>query len=516
MKPHPRVGTLRRLVLTGLSLGLLWFAPGPAPQARASKAAVPLALVNAASYSETVAPGSIAALFSSNLTNQAPQVAGTLPLPSTLAGLSAKIGGIAAPLFFASASQINLQVPSGVALGTATVEVFFGGSATPVAAGSVTVADSSPGVFTVDTSGKNQASVLNSDYSTNADFDRFPGSRPEASGNFVVIYATGIGRTNPLVGDGQPSPGNPFATSDGPTTVTIGGVSAQVLFSGLAPGFVGLWQINAVLAGSLPTNLATDLAITLKGKGSQPTTLAVANKAELGSVSGAVVSALNGAAVGGAGVTLQKVSGGAPRQAITTAQGEYRFYVIGTGNYTLAATAAGFIPATQPANIAGGADSTLPPIALTVALAAEQYRVVVAWKSGVDFDAHLTGPSAGGSRFHVWWNGETDLRTPATAQFDRDDQTGAGPETLTFTALASGVYRFSVQDYSHRDFNGSMGFATAQVTVRIYAGNQQVAVLTPPTGGGTLWKVFELTNGQLNLINQLGDEPDPSNIRILF
>jgi len=41
-------------------------------------------------------------------------------------------------------------------------------------------------------------------------------------------------------------------------------------------------------------------------------------------------------------------------------------------------------------------------------------------------------------------------------------------------------------------------------------------VLTPPTGGGTLWKVFELTNGQLNLINQLGDEPDPSNIRILF
>jgi len=108
------------------------------------------------------------------------------------------------------------------------------------------------------------------------------------------------------------------------------------------------------------------------------------------------------------------------------------------------------------------------------------------------------------------------LQTPATAQFNRDDQTGAGPETLTFTALASGVYRFSVQDYSHRDSNGSMGFATAQVTVRVYAGNQQVAVLTPPSGGGTLWKVFELTNGQLNLINQLGDEPDPSNIRILF
>ena len=516
MKPHPHLGTLRWLLLAGLTLGLVGLALEPAQQARASKAAAPLALVNAASYAETVAPGSIAALFSSNLTDQAPQVAATLPLPSTLAGLTAKVGGIAAPLFFASAGQINLQVPNGVAVGTATVEVFSAGSTSPVAAGSVTVADSAPGVFTVDASGKNQASALNSDFSTNADFDRFPGSRPEASGNFVVIYATGIGRTNPLVGDGQPAPGGPYAVADGPTTVNVGGASGQVLFSGLAPGFVGLWQINVVLAGSLPTNLATNLAVSLKGKESLPTTLAVANKSELGSVTGAVVSALTGTAVGGAGVTLQRVSGGALRQAITSAQGQYRFYVIGTGNYTLGASAAGFIPATQPANITGGSDAALPPIALTVALAAGQYRIVVAWKTGPDFDAHLTGPAQTGSRFHVWWNGETDLRTPATAQFDRDDQTGAGPETLTFTALASGVYRFSVQDYSHRDSNGSMGFATAQVTVRVYAGDQQVAVLTPPTGGGTLWKVFELTNGQLNLINQLSDEPDPSNIKVLF
>jgi hypothetical protein len=102
-----------------------------------------------------------------------------------------------------------------------------------------------------------------------------------------------------------------------------------------------------------------------------------------------------------------------------------------------------------------------------------------------------------------------------TAQFDRDDLTGIGPETLTFTPQA-GVYRFSVQNYSNRDLNGSMGFTLAKVSVKVYAGNQQVALVTPPGGGGTLWKVFELNGGQLSVINQLSDEPDPSNIKALF
>jgi uncharacterized protein (TIGR03437 family) len=57
-----------------------------------------------------------------------------------------------------------------------------------------------------------------------------------------------------------------------------------VLFSGLAPSFVGLWQINAVLPTSLPTNLATNLTVELKGKNSFTTTLAVANKEDFGTV----------------------------------------------------------------------------------------------------------------------------------------------------------------------------------------------------------------------------------------
>lgn len=516
MKPHPRLGSLRWLLPAGIVLGIAVGMAGPGRPVLATRATAAVAVVNAASYADSVAPGSIAALFSTGLTVQPAQSAGSLPLPTTLAGLSVKVGGIVTPLFFASAAQINLQIPNVVVAGNAVVEVFANGSATPIATGSVSVADSAPGVFTVNQEGTLQATALNSDFSINSNFDAFPGSRPEASGTFVVIYATGVGRTSPLVGDGQASPGGPLANADGPTTVTIGGVAAQVLYSGLAPGYVGLWQINAVLPASLATNLTTSLRLELKSKQSQPTTLAVANKNDLATVSGAVVSALTGAPVNGADVAFQPTPTGTLRHALTNAQGLYSLYLLGPSNFSVAASAAGFITATQSTSIAGGEQAALAPIALTAPLATGQYRVVVAWQTGIDLDAHLTGPSQGGSRFHVWWNGETDLLTPASAQFDRDDQTGIGPETVTFTPQGNGVYRFSVQNYSNRDLSGSLGLNQARVSVRVFAGSQQVAFVSPPSGGGTLWKVFEVTNGQLSVINQLSDEPDPSNIKILF
>jgi len=499
-----------------MTLTVTAFALLPSTPVHARRTVAAAAVVNAASYATTVAPGSIAALFSTDLTQQAGQPAGTIPLPTSLAGLSVKIGGITAPLFYASATQINLQIPSAVASGSISVEVFSNGSPTPVATGSVTVADAAPGIFTINQLGTLQAAVLNSDLSFNANFDALPGSRPEAGGNFVVIYATGAGRTTPVVLDGQAGPSGPLATADGVTSITIGGVSAQVLYSGLAPGYVGLWQINAILPASLPTNLATSLTVELKSKQGQPTTIAVANKNELTTVSGNVLSALTGAAISGADVSFQPTPSGTVRHALTNAQGLYSLYVIGPSSFSVAAAAAGYVTASQTTNIAGGDQAILPPIALTAPLAGGQYRVVIAWQNGIDLDAHLTGPTQGGTRFHVWWNGETNLLTPATAQFDRDDQTGIGPETLTFTPAANGAYRFSVQNYSNRDLNGSVGLNQAKVSVRIFVGSQQVSLVSPPGGGGTLWKVFEINNGQLTIINQLTDEPDPSNIKTAF
>ncbi len=370
------------------------------------------------------------------MTAEQPQSASTLPLPTTLAGVSVRIDGLPAPLLYASANQINLQVPSGVDLGSANVEVFRTGVAAPVSTGTATIVEAAPGVFTVNAIGSEQASALNSDYSYNATFDLLPGSRPEVTGSFVSIYATGAGRTNPLVADGQPSPFGPLAVADGVTTVVIGGVQGQVVFSGLAPGYVGLWQINVFIPSSLATNFATPFSVQLKNQSSNPgktTTIAIANKNEFGTAAGKVVNALSGAGIGGANVTLQPSGGGAPRQAVTNGAGDYSLFVISPGNYNLQATAAGFIPASQATSIAGGGAAELAPIALTPPLADNQARVVVSWKNGYDLDAHLTGPGGGGQRYHVWWNGETNLPAPTTAQLDRDDASGAGPETLTFS-----------------------------------------------------------------------------------
>ena len=501
----------RWVVLSSVCFVLATLACWPGKVAQARPAAA-VALVNAASYDTTVAPGSLAALFGSELTAQGAQTATTIPLPNSLAGLTVKINGLTAPLFFASANQVNLQVPSGVTPGTANIEVFNGASTTPVGTGTVTVAEAAPGLFTADLSGKGQVIALNADYSRNADFDRFPGARPEVTGSYVTIYATGVGNTNPLVADGQAAPGNP-AIATGTTSVTIGGVAAQVLFSGLAPGLVGLWQINAVLPADLPTNLATNLTVQLKGKSSFTVTLAVANKNEFGTVAGTVVHALSGAPLAGANVTFQPTSG-TTRTAVTNANGQYSLNVINPGNYNATVAANGFVTAAQTSAVTGGQTLTAN-FALTPPLLTGQYRVIVNWQSAIDLDAHLTGPKPDSARFHVWWNDASDLLTPSTSSLDLDN-INPGPEILTFTPAATGTYRFSLHNYTDRDLAGNVRLARAGAVVRVYRGSQQLAAYTAPAGSGTLWKVFEINNGQLVVINQLADEVDASNIKTSF
>ena len=72
-----------------------------------------------------------------------------------------------------------------------------------------------------------------------------------SSGSALVIYLTGLGQTAPAVATGQPAPSNPLSYSVVQPTVTLGGVNLPVLFSGLAPGLVGVDQINV----SVPTNV---------------------------------------------------------------------------------------------------------------------------------------------------------------------------------------------------------------------------------------------------------------------
>ncbi|MBI2815557.1 MAG: hypothetical protein HYX72_01315 [Acidobacteria bacterium] len=78
-----------------------------------------------------------------------------------------------------------------------------------------------------------------------------------------------------LPGEAAPASGNPLVLTNVQPTVTIGGQPARVLFSGMAPGFVGLWQINAEVPQNVTPGPAVPLVITAGGVSSNTVTIAV-------------------------------------------------------------------------------------------------------------------------------------------------------------------------------------------------------------------------------------------------
>lgn len=194
------------------------------------------AVTDAASFAPRVAPGELATIFGSNLANSTQQASG-FPLPKTMAGATVYVNNKAVPLLYVSATQINFQVPSGLAAGTANMYVTRSGGQSPLF--QFAVVSNSPAIFQ-DTS--NHAIAQNAvDYSTNSASD------PVASGAVLVVYLTGQGAVNNPVPDGTATPSSPTASATATATATIGGVSATVQFLGLTPGFTGLAQANIVV-----------------------------------------------------------------------------------------------------------------------------------------------------------------------------------------------------------------------------------------------------------------------------
>ena len=201
----------------------------------------PNGIVNAAGFQTPVAPGSVIAIFGSNLAAGS-SAAPSIPLPTTLGGVSALVNGsLHVPLFYVSPSQINAQLPYETPLGSATLTV--NGSAPA----QFTVAASAPGIVVY---GTNRAVAVNQDYSLNAP------DHPAQPGGWVTVYMSGQGAVNPAVASGAASPSSPVAVPVLPVTATIGGQAAEVLFAGLTPGGVGLFQVNlrvpTLAAGDYP------------------------------------------------------------------------------------------------------------------------------------------------------------------------------------------------------------------------------------------------------------------------
>jgi uncharacterized protein (TIGR03437 family) len=243
---------------------------GGAPQTSAA------AFVNAANPTggNVVAPRSIASLYGVNL---APAIvsAGAPPLPNLLAGTTViNNSGNAYPLFFVSPAQINMQVPNNGSGITLNLTVMQGTRSVTVP---VRVEAYAPGLFTTNGQGTGQASTVIANTATlAAPTGTTADSRPAKPGEYLSIYCTGLGLTTPSAGLGGPSPSNPLAQTNAKPTVTVGGVNANVIFSGLAPGYVGLNQVNVQVPDGVAPGDAVPMQLSIGGVKSNVVTIAVA------------------------------------------------------------------------------------------------------------------------------------------------------------------------------------------------------------------------------------------------
>jgi uncharacterized protein (TIGR03437 family) len=181
-------------------------------------------VTNAASYQAIFAPGAIVAIFGTELATSAASAPG-VPLPTQLGGASVTVNGIAAPLYYASPGQLNVQIPYSVAVGSlATLQVNCNGQS---ASTQLAVEAAAPGIFT-DSTG---APV---------------GYASAAHGQTIALYITGEGADSPAAVTGSTPLPNITPKPVQAVSITVGGVPVATPFAylGTPAWAIGLTQIN--------------------------------------------------------------------------------------------------------------------------------------------------------------------------------------------------------------------------------------------------------------------------------
>jgi uncharacterized protein (TIGR03437 family) len=233
------------------------------------------AILSTASFSTSnaLAPGSLAAIFGSNLATgtSAPS---SLPLPTQLGTTRVFISGRQMPLFFAGAlpsfSQINGMLPYDLAPNTLHQASVRNGNLRSNFAG-VILDEIQPSVFTTTQSGSGQGVIVDGANPTRV-VDQF---NPTSSGRVIIIYGEGLAAVNPPAIAGQAVPASPLSQVTAPVSVTIGGVQAEVLFAGLTPFFTGLYQLNVLVPSGIAPGDAVPVIVTAGGRTSPPVTISV-------------------------------------------------------------------------------------------------------------------------------------------------------------------------------------------------------------------------------------------------
>ncbi len=228
------------------------------------------AVTNAATFrSSGLVAGSFATLFPNGAVD-VPGIVGatSFPLPQTLSGVSVSVGGRPAPLhsiaYVSGIEQINFQVPFEVA-GQSQAAVVVRRGTTTSASVTVPVVPASPGVYARE---GRAVAVFNRD-NTLVTTDR-----RAAAGDDLYFYAAGLGAVGNPPATGAAAPRTPLARTIEEPRVTLGGVACLVQFSGLAPDFAGVYQVNIRVPQGVPAGDA-EMVLSIGGLSAPPVRVAI-------------------------------------------------------------------------------------------------------------------------------------------------------------------------------------------------------------------------------------------------
>jgi uncharacterized protein (TIGR03437 family) len=251
----------------GLSNSML-FSIGGAPvfsSSSISSAATPLT---------RYAPGSIAVMYGVDLAPSLIEYS-AVPLPRSLGETSVLINGATTPLYYVSPTQVSFQIPWTLTTNAvANVQVISDVRQSSTA--QIRIDQFAPALFSVNRQGNGQGAIrIANSAIIPGPTGSLEGARPARTGEVVELYATGLGAVTNQPATGAPASSTVLSRTLTEVTATVGGVNAAVRFSGLAPGSVGLYQVNIDITAQMPRGNAVPVEISIGGQKSNPVTMAI-------------------------------------------------------------------------------------------------------------------------------------------------------------------------------------------------------------------------------------------------
>lgn len=220
---------------------------------------------------------------------------------------------------------------------------------------------------------------------------------------------------------------------------------------------------------------------------------------------GTIIDAITGTGIENAQLTLtngfDNQLGIQVASATSNSTGVYSFTSVPSGNYTLIVSKDGYIKNVSNIQLQSSTDGDTITQDFTLAPYSENMRIVLSWgEAPSDLDSHLAKMNNDTRDWHVYYSNRDEME----ANLDVDDTSSYGPETITLSTIENdAVYKYYIHNYTNAYSDTSDALSNSGANVKVYVGNNEY-VFNVPNYPGTIWKVFEIVQG--NIIPCVGSE----------